>query len=698
MHQNIRKLLLCSFLIFVSGTFASISINAQQINVEASFSEDEWIDRRTPIFIEFDREITVEDGRPAIWIGSDDVTGISRFEGNRITYPSDRVALPSGKKKVKIFLVDEDDQWNEIARFSLNVRTIGGIEELSATPGLTLTNKGQIVEEKRPVIPESERPTFQDITGQLNMKALAIKNDWQLNLETQIVGVSFEREALRFRDLGEEAPKIDLARYQINAINRGSKITAGHLRHGQHQHLLNNFQSRGLMYRQEIDDFLDITVAGTYAGNVVGWSNLAGFTDPGHRIISGTVGFDAIENAPGALRLEATTVFGAREPRNSFNQEAILDSETSRGAGLRLLSTLWDRRIRTEASVALSSFRNPSDPNLSQGQELVSVFTENRMAWHGDISAQLIRNMDFLPRAPLNMRSGYRFTRIDPLYETIGVFVRGDIEEHQFSATTSAGPLSVTLQHRRNEDNLDNLPSVLKTLSRQHSIQVQMNTSTLIRIDSNIPSWILPNLGYSYNYVHQFGTGVPPEGGFDESHVPDQKNYVYQFSSAWQKSKWSFSYRFQTSFQDNRQPGRENNDFIRNNHTLSFRFAPVSLIDLGTNLNFDLNKNRANNDTEIARRLGFNLQLRPANNLNLRGSYQPSRRFDRADTRLQTQTQISAEATWRFNFLTNLQNPPGASLYVRFSRVETFRVDPFREEPDENMIWTLQSGITLNLF
>ena len=698
MHQNSWRSFLYSFLILVVVMLTSNTVYSQHIIVEPSFDGDEWVNRKTPIYFEFDQIVTPDEGRIALWIGTDDVTGITRIEENRMIYPADRISLPSGRHTVKLFLVEDGDNWSEIAQFPLNVRTIGGIEELSATPGLTLTNKGQFVEEKRPIIPESERPTFQDITGQLNIKALATRNDWQIDLETQILGVSFEREALRFRDLGEDAPRIDLARYQVSATNRGAKISAGHLRHGQHQHLLNNFQSRGLMYRQEIDDYLDITVAGTYAGNVVGWSNLAGFTDPGHRIISGTVGFDAIENAPGALRLEATSVFGAREPRNSFNQEAILDSETSRGAGLRLLSTLLDRRIRTEASVALSSFKNPNDPNLSQGQELVPVFTENRMAWHADMSAQLLRNMKFMPRAPLNLRTGYKFTRIDPLYETVGVFVRGDIEEHLFSAMTSAGPLSVNLQHRRNEDNLDNLPSVLKTLSRQHSIQVQLNTSSLVGFDSTIPSWILPNLGYSYNYVHQFGAGVPPEGGFNESHVPDQKNYVYQFSTAWQKSSWSFSYRFQNSFQDNRQPGRENNDFIRNNHVVAFRIAPVRQLDLGTNLNFDLNKNRAINETEIARRLGFNVQLRPFDSLNLRGSYQPSRRFDRADTRLQTQTQISAEATWRFSFFTYMQNPPGASIYLRFSRQETFRMDPFRDEPDENMIWTLQSGITLNLF
>lgn len=51
-------------------------------------------------------------------------------------------------------------------RFPLNVTTIGGFEEITATPGLTLTNKGQLAEQKDPEEPVSERPTFQDVTGQ----------------------------------------------------------------------------------------------------------------------------------------------------------------------------------------------------------------------------------------------------------------------------------------------------------------------------------------------------------------------------------------------------------------------------------------------------------------------------------------------------------------------------------------------------
>lgn len=689
-----------SLLFFVLGAFFSLAgvATGQPLEVTLNYSPDEWIDRNEPITIQFNRDLAPSDGRLSIWIGSDDVTNICTIQNDHIVYPADIVSLPAGEHTIKVYFVQDDDTWDEMDEFPLKVRTIGGFEEVTATPGLTLTNKGQLTEQKDPEEPVSDRPTFQDITGQLNLKLLAEKNGWQVDAESQIMGVSFERDALRFRELEDDAPKIDLSRYQINARNRGTALTAGHLRHGQHRHLLNGFQSRGLMFNQSIDNYLDISVAGTYAGNVVGWNRFTGLTDPGHRIVSGTVGFEAIESSPGALRLEGTAVFGSQKPRNSFNQEAILDSETSRGAGLKILSSLWERRIRSEASLAMSSFLNPNDRDLNQGQELVPVLTENRLAWYGDISAQIIRNLNLLPRIRINLQTGYQFNRIDPLYETVGIFVQGDIEEHQFSAAASAGPINMNIQHQRSEDNLDNLPSILKTLSRQSNFQVQLPVRNLIGRDSNIPAWLMPNLGYSFNYLHQFGAGVPPEGGFDESHVPDQINHVYQASAAWQNRAWSMSYRFQKTYQNNRQPGRERDDFIRSGHIASLRLKPFTFLDLSTNFNYDLDENMAAQETEISRKLGFSLQLRPVNSLSLRGAYQPSRTFDRAETRLRTHTQISLEANWRFQFMKNLTNPPGGSLYLRYSKQQNFIDDPFRELPDENMTWTLQSGVTLNLF
>lgn len=691
------KHILFPFVLFAFLSFAGV-VTGQPLEVTINYGPDEWIDRNTPLTIQFNRDLTPADGRPSVWIDSNDITGICTIQNDHILYPTDMISLPSGKHTLKVYFVREDEQWSDPEEFPLNVRTIGGFEEVTATPGLTLTNKGQIAEYKNPAEPESERPTFQDVTGQLNLKLLAKKNGWEVDAESQIMGVSFERDALRFRDLEEKAPKIDLARYHITAKNKESIIAAGHLRHGQHRHLLNGFQSRGLMYSQSFEDYLDLNIAGTYASNAVGWSRFTGLTEPGHRIISATAGFEAIETSPGALRLETTAVFGSQKPRNSFNQEAILDSETSRGAGLRILSSFWDRRIRSEASFALSMFRNPNDPALNQDQEVVPVFTENRQAWYGDMSAQLIRNMEIIQRLRLNLRTDYRFTRIDPLYEAVGIFIRGDIEEHQFSAAANAGPLNINMEHRRSEDNLDNLPSVLKTLSRQNNFQVQLPTSNLIKSDSNIPAWLLPNLGYRFNYVHQFGAGVPPEGGFDETHVPDQINHLYQASAAWQNRTWSLSYQFQKSYQNNCQPGRETDDFIRTGHTASFRVKPFSFLDLSTNLNYDLNENMAAQETEVSRKLGFSMQFRPVQTLNFRGAYQPSRTFDRADTRLRTHTRVSLEANWRFQFMKTRAHPPGGTIYLRYSKQQNFVDDPFRDFPDEDMIWTLQSGITLNLF
>ena len=55
----------------------------------------------------------------------------------------------------------------------------------------------------------------------------------------------------------------------------------------------------------------------------------------------------------------------------------------------------------------------------------------------------------------------------------------------------------------------------------------------------------------------QHGDGVPENGGFSVSHVPDQLNRNANLTLAWQRTVWSLGYRHNVVRQDNRQPGRE---------------------------------------------------------------------------------------------------------------------------------------------
>jgi hypothetical protein len=80
----------------------------------------------------------------------------------------------------------------------------------------------------------------------------SMKNDTArglFNSQTRFdfVGHSFQQEALRFGELGDRAPKVDLSSYLMQFQTGKMKYQSGHYSYGTLRHLMNGFCSRGLM-------------------------------------------------------------------------------------------------------------------------------------------------------------------------------------------------------------------------------------------------------------------------------------------------------------------------------------------------------------------------------------------------------------------------------------------------------------------
>jgi len=110
----------------------------------------------------------------------------------------------------------------------------------------------------------------------------------------------------------------------------------------------------------------------------------------------------------------------------------------------------------------------------------------------------------------------------------------------------------------------------------------------------------------------QFGASIPVNGGFevDPSTIPDQVSTNQSFAAEWQFNKIRLGYRFNRSFQDNRQIGRELTDLRNVVNGLTLAINPLRELDL----NFELSSEDANN-RQIARtdqtlRLSCNLNWR----------------------------------------------------------------------------------------
>src|SRR5690606_26107042 len=151
-----------------------------------------------------------------------------------------------------------------------------------------------------------------------------------------------------------------------------------------------------------------------------------------------------------------------------------------------------------------------------------------------------------------------RHERADPLYRSIGAYVQPDVESNGVDVTGSLGSLAVQGSYSGSRDNLDDLPSVLTTKTRTQGLSASIPVSTIV---SATGAWFLPQVSWMWQRNRQFGEGVPVNGGFSESHVPDQVSTNQSVSVAWSLNASTLTYRWNRTFQDNRQTGREQADF-----------------------------------------------------------------------------------------------------------------------------------------
>lgn len=682
------------FILWWSGPALS-----QDLRVEANFEGMSSISRYEPLVLTFSRHPEPAEGRIGIFLGQTDLTALFTSAGLDYLYTPKLIPLSSGQQDLTVYLVGEDNQWQEIARFSVQVRLPGGFEQVDFGPNLSINNKGQVVEGQFPKPPEElPRRVYQDFTGQFNGQLNLQRPGWTTQAQFNVVGVTYQNEALRFGELQEEAPKVDLSRYLVQVENDQVSVHVGHVAHGRHKMLVNSFGSRGTMAEVNVGERFDFSLAAMNGSRVVGWSNPLGLNDPNHRIYSGTVGLEMLEGHPGGFRIEASYLSGSVLPFSGFNQGAVVDAEKSQGAGTRVLASSRNQRFRFEGGFAGSRFTNPKDPDLSNGADLIPVETTTRFAHYADVSIGVLQNVQVTPSFPFNLSLNLRRERVDPLYRTVAAFVRSDALQHSLDVQGSLGAVYAQFSHSRSEDNLDKIPSILKTKTNQNNVSVGVPLASFAGASAGKGVVLLPSLSYNFNRTHQFGADVPVGGGFNPSHIPDQFSTQHNVSADWTGNRWRLGYRYGHAFQDNRQEGREDADFLNVTNNLSVGLTPWRVLDLSVDLNFDMAESKADERIDRTRRLGFRVSLRPIQVLSFSGSISPTRTQDDGQLSLRTSNNINLEGSWTFGIGPGTDKIARGQLFVRYTRQANRNRDITFDFDSENRSWRVNTGVSLTLF
>ena len=672
---------------------------ATAIAVTPSFGFQEWIGRARPFELVLSPPLDARQGRLAVFIDSTDWTGLLEVSATSLRYQPRMMLLPRGEHTIVVYLVTPEHEWREIAQVPLRVLSAGGFEKIDTRPSVAVSDKGQLARGVAPGPPPDDRDTFQDVTVNLGLQSTLARAGWSMQVQSNLVGVTNQNEALRAGVDGEEAPRVDLADYLLSAENTRMALALGHVSFGASRHLVNAFASRGALASFDVGPAVDVSFAALNGSSVVGFSNFFGLDRREHRVLAGTVGAELMPSTPGAARISATVLDGSLLPLAGFTQGLVNDAETSRGVSIAVTAGDPRQRVRVDAGYARSRFDNPVDPLLAQGLSLVEVDATTRGARYVDARVTLVQGAPISPRHQANVAVSFRHERVEPLFRSVAAPIQADVLQNTVELSAGIGPMFSQVMYGWSHDNLAELQSVLTTRTRTTVWSTTVPIGQLVAPIEGERPW-LPLVTYALNRVHQFGTGLPIGADFDSlSQVPDQVSLNQSAGATWQATNWRAGYQYNRSFQDNRQQGRELADLLNLTNTAAFGVMVPSRLDLGIELAWEGAENRELVETDVTRRWSLTVMVQPARRTSLTGSLTQTGARNEGETRERRTTDLYVQFAQAIALAPRSPDRLQGQAFVRFARQTLFSLDAlFGLPPDEQRFWTVSTGVTFRVF
>lgn len=731
-------------IVFLAGPQISLAQGKPEpaISVTANFKAEEAITPKTAIEITFNRALPTGE-KIAVTIGETDVTGLFTPTENRLVYDAGILPLPVGPTTVTVYSIDAAGMWKELVRLPMVVKESGEpkavgegqkttdseqisedqkskaesqesktedpkpkTEDLnpkskwSFLPSFTITMKSQPFQSNFPIANRpAERATFTDFT--LNG---SIKNEIKTGLFSSesnfdFAGSSFKQEALRFGTLGEKAPEVDLSSYLMNFQVGKAKFAYGHTSFGNNRHLVSSFSARGLSINIPLSKRFDLTGGVLNGTSIVGFGNFFGLKKLDHQVQGLTLGIEIFPKRANAMRLEITGFNGYIQPLNNVSEGRINDAERSRGLGLRFVTSDKTERFKLEAGYTVSRFQNPQDKQLDPDGSAVPIPPVTRSAHYLEAGYQILKDLKLTKNKNLNLTVSFKHEYVEPLFKSLGASASADKTSQDYALDAGIGEITFQYGHTRFNDNLRNVPSILKSLTQANRFAVALPIAALVG-KADKPSPFLPRLAYSIDRTHQFGVGVPVNGGFeiDLSTIPDLVNTNQNFSSTWQFGKFNLEYRYGRSFADNRQTGREIADQLGWTHGVAVGMNPLPTLSFNVGINFESTRNFELVQTNQTKALTLGLTYQPFKGATFSGNFSNSLAGNLVRTNSTKNTNYDVQFAYNFNVEKSKFRKFGMQSFIRFADTFAFTGDSIFDINNRSRVRILTAGLTFNFF
>lgn len=651
------------------------------------------------IELSLNRPLARDEGDLVLIVGGVDVTAVSERSASRIVYRPTALALSAGETEVVLFR-RTGGRWSEIRRLSMRVLQAAKSPAISLDRSATVGNKGQIAEGRSSSVPVPDRRTFQDFVLNAGLRSSREQNGLSLTTQSNYVGVTRRQEALEFGVRGDKAPMIDLADYLIGIRASDVAVSLGHVTFGNTRHLANNFAARGgtLSFTRGPTT---VSVGAMNGSPQVGWNDLIGMERPTDRVFGAAISQELVAAHPGALRLDLNLVDGSKQPRTSFTQSAVVDAERSEGGSMQLSAALPNQRLRLSGGYTRSRFENPArDGDLLGGVVTRRPIPVTRGARFVEASAVVLQNANVPLAGSANVTIAFRDERVDPLFRSVAAQTNADHAQDAGDVTISLGAITAQLSQSWSRDNLGHVQSILTTLSNASTANIAIPIAQVTGVHSHLA--LFPVFTVALNRTHQLADGVPVNGAFRPTDLPDQVSSVGDVAAQWQVGQLRLSLRGNQAYQDNRQDTRQNADFDSGVRAISLGSPIGTMGDLSIDAGDEFQTARERDETTRVRRFTLNGSLHPRSATNLVAALSLLR--NRPQTGAATlNSEQRLELSQGFNLWPAAPGAQPGQLFVRYARTSSLL-------PDVSVLgvsspslvrraqWTIASGLNLTLF
>ena len=693
-----HMLMAIAFILLMASPFRGFDGDTFDLTVSSNFSQH-TVTPDDSIELYLNRPLYAPEQRIAVLIGTTDVSSLFKSSELRLKYDLHTWPLPIGRTELTVFVVLRNDEWHELKKFALRVGSETDSQpnfvrasfripstdflqqqphpnnqpkstnnhQFKFLPSLTLALKSQPAQSTFPDSSKPQRATFTDITMQSSLKNETTYGFFNAQSSFEFAGSSFQQEALRFGTLGDKAPNIDLASYLIQFQTGPVKYQLGHFAYGTQRQLINSFSSRGLTITVPFLKRFDFSVAAMNGTQLVGYDNFFGLNKTKHQLLSSTLGIEIFPKRPGGLRFEVGVLNAYFQPISGANRGVITDTQRSRGFSARVVGNDKSGRLHFEGGFTRSLFISPNDQTLSQGFSLVSIPSLARNAHFMEASYQILRGFSLSKTKKVNLRVEFKEENVAPLFRSLAAFTQSDKISYEFTVDGSVNEITGRFGHNNFHDNLRRIPSILRSLNNTTQLSFGAPFSALVNKTKSKP-W-MPRLGYSFNRFHAFGASIPVNGGFelDPSSVPDLVGTVHTITSDWLIRRFTVSYNFNHSLQDNQQVGRQSADQAVAVNSGRVGVALSSRLNFNVDLSNERSTNRENGRVNNNTRIGPSFTWQMTNHFGVSANLSNTIAGDANGFAHSRNTEFDTQLTYRFTGGTENMKKVSGQFFIRYA-------------------------------